>query len=158
MALTFAAGLTACAADEPSLDSSAPIETARHDEGGIKKVKHVIVVMQENHSFDNYFGALAYAPGSPYHAPRQRHDDGDGDRDDRTGCRASDHDCVDGLTCTVDAAGGFQCANSNLDDDGSTVHAFHDANRCVKPDLDHGWFATHREANFDHPDRLAVRR
>jgi phospholipase C len=36
-------------------------------DGDIGKVKHVIVVMQENHSFDNYFGALAYAPGSPYH-------------------------------------------------------------------------------------------
>ena len=35
--------------------------------GDITKVKHIIVIMQENHSFDNYFGALAYAPGSPYH-------------------------------------------------------------------------------------------
>ena len=34
---------------------------------GIHKIQHVIIVMQENHSFDNYFGALAYAPGSPYH-------------------------------------------------------------------------------------------
>ena len=38
-------------------------------QGDIHKVKHVIIVMQENHSFDNYFGALAYAPGSPYHTP-----------------------------------------------------------------------------------------
>ena len=37
--------------------------------GNVRKVKHVIIVMQENHSFDNYFGALAYAPGSPYHKP-----------------------------------------------------------------------------------------
>jgi phospholipase C len=34
---------------------------ARGD-GELKKVKHVVVIMQENHSFDNYFGALAYAP------------------------------------------------------------------------------------------------
>lgn len=34
-------------------------------EGDLHKVKHIIVIMQENHSFDNYFGALAYAPGSP---------------------------------------------------------------------------------------------
>ena len=33
--------------------------------GDLHKVKHIIIVMQENHSFDNYFGALAYAPGSP---------------------------------------------------------------------------------------------
>jgi phospholipase C len=41
-------------------------------EGNLRKVKHIIVVMQENHSFDNYFGALAYAPGTPYHAWRCR--------------------------------------------------------------------------------------
>src|SRR5947199_846391 len=97
--------------------------TTARAEGDPHKAKHVIVVMQENHSFDNYFGALAYAPGSPYHNPRRHHDDGDGDRDDRGGCRANDHDCVDGLTCEVDAAGKFRCANANLDDDGSTVHA-----------------------------------
>src|ERR1041384_2961247 len=51
--------------------------------GGIHKVKHVIIVMQENHSFDNYFGALAYAPGSPYHTPGRR----------TAGCRADDHRC-----------------------------------------------------------------
>jgi phospholipase C len=28
-------------------------------EGDPHKAKHVIVIMQENHSFDNYFGALA---------------------------------------------------------------------------------------------------
>ena len=36
-------------------------------DGSLTKVNHIIIVMQENHSFDNYFGALAYAPGSPYH-------------------------------------------------------------------------------------------
>src|SRR5262245_65728172 len=34
--------------------------------GQLSRVKHIIVVMQENHSFDNYFGVLAYAMGSPY--------------------------------------------------------------------------------------------
>jgi len=38
-------------------------------QNGLQKVNHIIIVMQENHSFDNYFGALAYAPGSPYHSP-----------------------------------------------------------------------------------------
>lgn len=37
-------------------------------QGGLHKVKHIIIVMQENHSFDNYFGALAFVPGSPYHS------------------------------------------------------------------------------------------
>src|SRR5229473_7998197 len=70
--------------------------------GDPHKVKHIIVIMQENHSFDNYFGALTYAPGSPYHAPRRE------DRDEHDGgCRKDDHSCVDGLTCRVDAAGNF---------------------------------------------------
>ena len=30
--------------------------------------------------------------------------------------------------------------------------AFHDNRRCVLPDLDHGWAATHQEANFNHPN------
>ena len=87
-------------------------------DGDLHKVKHIIIVMQENHSFDNYFGALAYAPGSPYH------NDGDG-------CRKGDHQCVDGLSCKVDKAGDLTCYNSNLDDDGSIVFAFHDSRRCV---------------------------
>src|ERR1700722_1393629 len=34
---------------------------------GLTKVRHIVVLMQENRSFDNYFGVLPYAPGSPYH-------------------------------------------------------------------------------------------
>ncbi len=115
-------------------------------EGNPHKVKHIIVIMQENHSFDNYFGALAYAPGSPYHTPDRGRRDRDG------GCDKHDHLCVDGLSCTVNASGQFTCLNSNLDDDGSTVFAFHDSRRCVVPDLDHGWASTHREANFNQPN------
>jgi len=118
-----------------------------HAEGNPHKVKHIIVIMQENHSFDNYLGALAYAPGSPYHSPRR--EDGD---DHDGGCRKDDHSCVDGLSCSVDKAGNFTCRNSNGDDDGSTVLAFHDSRRCVAPDLDHGWANTHREANFNNPN------
>ena len=154
--------LVACAVPESAGESSATDSERRDDRDGLHKVKHVIIVMQENHSFDNYFGALAYAPGSPYHGPhaaRDRDDrdddrdgDRDGDRDDQTGCRPDDHRCVDGLSCTVDRAGHLHCRNSNLDDDGSTVFAFHDANRCPAPDLNHGWVATHQEVNFDHPN------
>jgi phospholipase C len=108
-------------------------------DGNLKKVNHIIIVMQENHSFDNYFGALAYAPGSPYH-------NGNG------ACVSTDHKCVDGLTCTV-TNGVFQCTNSNLDDDGSTVVAFKATSRCVKPDLDHSWVGTHKEMNFSNPNK-----
>jgi phospholipase C len=113
--------------------------TARAD-GNAHKAKHIIVIMQENHSFDNYFGALAYAPGSPYHTAGA------------SGCKKNDHTCVDGLSCTVDGTGHFTCSNSNVDDDGSTVFAFHDTRRCVSPDLDHGWANTHHEANFNFPN------
>jgi phospholipase C len=114
-------------------------------EGNPHKVKHIIIVMQENHSFDNYFGALAYAPGSPYHAPER----GDSSVE---GCQRGDHRCVDGLSCVVDQAGQLTCFNSNIDDDGHTVLAFHDSRRCVAPDLDHGWVGTHKESNFSNPN------
>src|SRR5450631_2366238 len=79
-------------------------------EGDLGKVKHIIVVMQENHSFDNYFGALVYAPGSPYRLPRI---DGDRDSDDQGGCDNDDHRCVDGLSCVPDRTGNLMCLNSN---------------------------------------------
>ena len=107
-------------------------------DGNLTKVNHIIIVMQENHSFDNYFGALAYAPGSPYH-------NGNG------ACASTDHKCVDGLTCTV-SNGLFSCTNSNLDDNGSRVVAFKAISRCVKPDLDHSWVGTHHEMNFSNPN------
>jgi phospholipase C len=121
--------------------------------GDVHKVKHIIVLMQENHSFDNYFGALAYAPGSPYHSPNGNHGDGAGDDHD-LGCREEDHGCVDGLTCRVDSVENFNCSNSNLDDDGSTVFAFHESRRCVAPDLDHGWQNSHKEGNFTDPNNM----
>jgi phospholipase C len=109
---------------------------------GIHKVKHVIVVMQENHSFDCYFGALVYAPGSPYHAPAAG----------GTGCDGADHGCVDGLSCAAGAAGGLTCSNANLDDAGGVVTAFHNLDRCIQPDPDHSWLGTHRQVNYDQPN------
>ena len=130
---------------------------ARAD-GDLGKVKHIIVVVQENHSFDNYFGALVYAPGSPYHLPRKAGDgDGDRDSDDQgDGCDNEDHRCVDGLSCVPDRAGNLMCLNSNRDpnDTGKrVVRAFHDSRRCVAPDLDHSWVGAHEEANFRAPNR-----
>jgi len=121
-------------------------QTARA-EGDPHKVQHVVVIMQENHSFDNYFGALPYTPGSPYHTPRSD-DWGEGNR----GCPEGDHKCVDGLTCHTDKSGEFTCVNHNRDDGARIVFAFHDPRRCVAPDLDHGWASTHREVNFNGPN------
>src|SRR5947199_8159725 len=84
------------------------IALAAHARGDLHRVKHVIVLMQENHSFDNYFGALPYVPGGPYRAGP---------------CEKHDHACVDGLTCSR-RAGELTCRNSNLDDDGSTLGPF----------------------------------
>jgi len=108
-------------------------------DGNLQNVKHVIIVMQENHAFDNYFGVLPYVPNSPYHTGLR-------------GCLPTDHKCVDGLTCAKGLRGNLICANSNPDDDKSTVHAFHAMTRCVEPDLDHSWYGTHREVNFYNPN------
>jgi phospholipase C len=111
------------------------VATARAD-GNVHKVNHVIIIMQENHSFDNYLGALPYDPAGPYHGGA---------------CTNSDHSCVDGLTCTVDSSGNYTCANTNLDDDGSVVSAFHEPRYCTGPDLDHSWSGSHIEANLNNP-------
>src|SRR6267154_4942813 len=74
------------------------VAIARAD-GDLTKVNHIIIVMQENHSFDNYFGVLPYASGTPYHR-------GGG------ACAPADHTCVDGLRCKRDSAGNYTCTNS----------------------------------------------
>jgi phospholipase C len=115
-----------------------PFTPSAQADGNLQKVNHIIIVMQENHSFDNYFGVLAYAPGSPYHS-------GNGT------CSASDHTCVDGLTCTV-SGGVYNCTNSNVDANGNTIFAFKATTRCVIPDLDHSWVGVHYEMNFENPN------
>src|SRR5437870_13402519 len=62
---------------------------ARAD-GNLQNVNHIIIVMQENHSFDNYFGVLAYVPNTPYHSAK-----GSGRR---RACAATDNTCVDRLS------------------------------------------------------------
>jgi phospholipase C len=99
--------------------------------GDLGRVGHVVIVMQENHSFDNYLGALPYAPGGPYHPGP---------------CRDDDHACVDGLRCEL-RGGALACRNANRDDDGSRVPAFHARTYCPGPDLRHDWPGSHQEAN-----------
>jgi phospholipase C len=105
---------------------------------GLARVNHIVVMMQENHSFDNYLGALPYAPGSPYHSGP---------------CASSDHTCLDGLKCAAGAGGGLTCSNSNPESDGAAaVVAFRARRLCVPPDLDHSWLGTHNEINFEDPN------
>src|ERR1700730_4737621 len=96
---------------------------------GLDKVNHVIIAMQENHSFDNYFGVLVRAAGSPYHTPV------------KGSCVNDSHPttCVEGLSCVTHRDGTYFCTNSNPDDNGSPVTAFHLNDYCPGPDLDHGW-------------------
>src|SRR5260370_35869263 len=73
--LLVAAGLAACTASsarEPAGPRATPSgEVAGGPAGrylvppGIHKIKHVIIVMQENRSFDSYFGTYPGATGIP---------------------------------------------------------------------------------------------
>jgi phospholipase C len=128
------ASMMSAGAEPPDEDKD---QTPRR--GQLSRVKHIIVVMQENHSFDNYLGALPYATGSPY----------------RNGpCKADDHSCVDGLSCSRHpTTGAYHCRDTNRDDDkGKKVRAFHLADYCVKTDLDHSWLGAHKEVNFFEPN------
>ena len=104
-------------------------------DGNLNNVQHIIVLVQENHSFDNYFGTLAYAPASPYH-------NGNG------ACSSTDHLCVDGLTCKISGA---TCSNSNVNDAGALVYSSHSNTRCIT-DPDHSWYGEHVDLNFSEPN------
>src|SRR5438105_1797620 len=117
----------------------ASVAIAAHAKGDLRKLNHVILVMQATHSFHNYFGVLPYVPRGPYHAGP---------------CARGDHRCVDGLACEREGAH-LDCRNWNLDADAppgmKRVRSFKLANYCPAPDLNHGWAASHQEANFNHP-------
>ena len=119
-------------------------------DGNLQNVNHIIIVMQENHSFDNYFGVLAYVPNTPYHSAK-----GSGRR---RACEATDNTCVDGLSCKPSTVpGDLICKNRNPSTQGHGVRAFHDPRYCIGPDLDHSWIGSHREGNFLHPNDMLKR-
>src|SRR5262245_564934 len=114
-------------------------------DGNLQNLNHIIIVMMENHSFDNYLGALPYVPGTPYHNAK-------GNGVSRA-CNPSDHTCVDGLNCRQPRNGGvLKCRNANKSNFKGRVRAFHQTSYCTGPDLDHSWDGTHREVNFKHPN------
>jgi phospholipase C len=57
--------LAACSSPAPGQHSPKPSATAAVNLTGIHKIKHVIVIMQENRSFDEYFGTYPGADGIP---------------------------------------------------------------------------------------------
>src|SRR5216684_3837408 len=81
-----------------SLAAVATSVAIAHADGDLTKVNHIIIVMQENHSFDNYFGVLPYMPGGPYHRC--------GIKGQKASEQANDHQCVDGLECHHDGPQG----------------------------------------------------
>ncbi len=56
------AGITAANAGSPYRSA---IDPARLADSGIHKIKHVVIIMQENRSFDSYFGTFPGADGIP---------------------------------------------------------------------------------------------
>ncbi|HKC20574.1 MAG TPA: alkaline phosphatase family protein, partial [Candidatus Dormibacteraeota bacterium] len=54
--------LVACGNQQPAATSS---PTATNGGSGLQKIKHIVVVMQENRSFDEYFGLYPGADGLP---------------------------------------------------------------------------------------------
>jgi phospholipase C len=92
---------------------------AARADGDLQRLNHIIIAMQENHSFDNYLGVLAYVPNSPYHPGRLK--------GPRHACAATDHTCVDGLTCVVSRrTEELTCLNSIPSNTRGSVRSFHD--------------------------------
>jgi phospholipase C len=60
-----AAALIAGAILSIALSLTAACAPAAATDAGIHRIKHVVIVMQENHSFDNYFGTYPGADGIP---------------------------------------------------------------------------------------------
>src|SRR5262252_1721908 len=91
----------ACAVAATVMVGVLAVASPARADGNLQNVNHVIIVMQENHSFDNYFGVLPYVAGTPYHHGTRRH-----------GCLPTDSTCVDGLACKI-RKGAIVCSNSN---------------------------------------------
>jgi phospholipase C len=116
-----------------------------HADGNLQNVNHIIILMQENRSFDNYFGLLPFVPNTPYHNAK-----GSGRH---RACAATDNTCVDGLSCKV-KKGTLRCRNHNPGNSGGSVKSFHDPRYCTGPDLDHSWIGSHQEGNFKSPNNM----
>jgi len=109
--------------------------------GGLDRVNHIIVLTQENHSFDNYFGVLPYTTGANYR-PAAGHGP----------CDPADHQCVDGLTCTGTVAKStFSCSNSNPTFDGGALKVVEQTNYC-SCNPEHEWVPAHQNANYENPN------
>jgi len=140
----IASGCRTVNAPTQLLPTSGSLPAPRPTPVGLANLNHVIVVMQENHSFDNYFGVLPYAAptnyfqsANPYHAPSEA-----------GGCAEGDSTCVDGLTCSGTTP--ESCDNFNYHDS-KQVFSTHATKYCPKSP-DHQWAQMHQKANFCDPN------
>ena len=65
IAAALVAGCSSGGGKSSSVTTSIPASTAPDAATGIHKIKHVVVIMQENRSFDSYFGTFPGAHGIP---------------------------------------------------------------------------------------------
>jgi phospholipase C len=146
--LVTIAGVVALAATAASIDSG----RAAAVDVGIHKIKHVVIIMQENRSFDSYFGTFPGADGipmrdgeptvcvpdpvlhrcvAPYHDPADRNAGGPHDHSDAVA--DIDHGRMDGFI--IRARGGRQIAcardvhagDCSLTPSAPDVMGYHDA-------------------------------
>jgi phospholipase C len=103
--------------------------------GSINSIDHVIFMLQENHSFDNYFGML-----NPYRATNGWNVGDDGVTYD-----------VDGL---VDSTDDKRTTISNMDDEGTSYSPFKFTSTCID-DESSDWLSSYGDVN--RYDFLATR-
>jgi phospholipase C len=92
-------------------------------QAGVDSINHVIFMLQENHTFDNYFGML-----NPYRAAN--------------GFSVGD----DGVTYTVDGIDDKLSTISNKDDEGTVYPLFKFATTCID-DMSSAWLESYGDVN-----------
>ena len=106
-----------------TVSSSTTVTVAAAGGGSAAAIKHVVFMLQENHTFDNYFGML-----NPY--------------------RVANHWNVgdDGKTYTVDGIDDKLSTISNEDDEGTAIKLFRLASTCIDDDSS-AWLASYGDVN-----------
>jgi phospholipase C len=110
---------------------------------GLANLNHVIILIQENHSFDNYYGVLPYAGKTGYFSSANPyHPAGSG------GCAAGDSTCVDALACSGTTP--QECSNFNYVGS-AREFATHTTEYCPDSPV-HEWTDMHQKANYCDPN------
>ena len=75
LAVAAASGLCLAGTAAAVAATTAPIQHHDHGGGTATPIQHLVVIFQENVSFDHYFGTYPHAAntdGNPFHACRRR--------------------------------------------------------------------------------------